>query len=141
MNREHETRQRLVAKLRARGHALLAQADRLEQRISVQNLQLIVAVEAAYHVTEERILSDDRKQHVVSARHLVIYFLREIEELSFPEIGAVLNRNHAAVYRGYKQMLWRIAHQPLFAAEIAKLRAQIERKGVEANGQANGAAA
>lgn len=60
------------------------------------NIEKIIEVIAGYFgVTKREILSKGRTKKVVEARHILIYLLREIKKLSFPEIGRIVGgRDH-----------------------------------------------
>ena len=48
------------------------------------------------------ILSKNRSPQVVNVRAKVIIFLREEKNMSYPEIGDILNRDHTSIIHLYK---------------------------------------
>ena len=50
-----------------------------------------------YNVTEEDLKSPKRTQNIANARHVAIYLLKRVTDLSHKEVGNILNRNHATV--------------------------------------------
>ncbi len=59
-------------------------------------IEKIIEVIAGYFgVTKKEILSKGRTKKVVEARYILIYFLRELKKLSYPEIGRIVGgRDH-----------------------------------------------
>jgi chromosomal replication initiation ATPase DnaA len=64
-------------------------------------MSILLQVAEAYGCTPEELLGDGRKQEIVSARHLLMYRLREELNLSFLQIGSFVNRDHTSVIHGY----------------------------------------
>lgn len=62
-----------------------------------------------FGVTVYQVLSERRTQAIVLARHAACHMLRERFGMSYPEIGAVLNRDHSTVMNSiarYRERLW-----------------------------------
>ena len=66
--------------------------------------RLIPVTEAFYHVTREKLFSPSRTAHVSHARQAMQYALRQLTEMSFPEIGRHFNRDHSSVFHACKSM-------------------------------------
>lgn len=61
--------------------------------------QVIAAVARVHELPLARLLSSQRDQHLVAARHAAMALLREIG-LTLPEIGRALNRDHSTIHHG-----------------------------------------
>lgn len=55
-----------------------------------------------YNVTYDELLSNQRYAYIVRARHLYMYLLREMYEVSWSMIGHWLKRTHASVIHAHK---------------------------------------
>jgi hypothetical protein len=55
-----------------------------------------------YGVTPRDLLGDSRSEPVVTARQVAMRLVREIGEMSFPEIGRAFNRDHSTVMHACK---------------------------------------
>ena len=50
-----------------------------------------------YNVTEDDLKSTKRTQNIANARHVAIYLLKRVTELSNKDVGNIFNRNHSTV--------------------------------------------
>jgi chromosomal replication initiator protein len=48
-------------------------------------------------ISRETIQSKSRRRHIVKARMMAAWSLRKFTDYSYPEIGKILNRNHASI--------------------------------------------
>ena len=53
-----------------------------------------------YDVTPDQVVSQNRKQYVVYARHLFCYLCRKELKLTFAGIGRIIHRDHSSVMHG-----------------------------------------
>jgi len=86
-----------------------------------KTLELVAHI---YHVTVKDILSKSRREHLVAARQLAAYAIRELSgepPISFPEIGRFINREHSTVMHAHKLISIRVASEPIFAREVGNL--------------------
>lgn len=85
--------------------------------------EILVLVEKYTGVPREHISSGKtRTCHIVSARLLWYYVLREATGYSFPEIGLLVNRDHTTIMSGHHVMAQRVAAADAdVAADIAAL--------------------
>ena len=61
----------------------------------IDNLSNLIA--QGYDITKEELFSSSRVAHIAEARQVFCYCLRQKFQLSFPAIGAILNRDHTTV--------------------------------------------
>ncbi len=57
----------------------------------------IVTTAAAFGIDPDDILAFDRSKSIARARHAVCYVLRKRFDLSYPEIGEIMNRDHSTI--------------------------------------------
>jgi len=56
-------------------------------------------------VTKKEVVSSSRKQHIVRARDIIAYMLREYGEMSYPAIGRLLGgRDHTTIIHAHKKI-------------------------------------
>ena len=90
---------------------------------------IIESVAHIYRVTVKEILSKDRREHIVSARQLVAYVMRELGDgFSYPEIGRFLHRDHSTVIHACNRVAMRVASEPGFAARVGNLMRDLSAK-------------
>lgn len=93
---------------------------------------IVGAVCAAFRVTHEEIVSRRRGQHVVLARQVAVYLLREITDYSFPRIGDYFGRDHSTAIYSHAQIARRVATEAPFRALLRKVKETLAvRTGAE----------
>lgn len=99
LNREIEREEaylRRIAGIRARVREATAQGDSdVDRRVNLAAETFIVPAQAIY--------SSDRSKHVVAARHVAMWLLRDAG-MSLPAIGATLGRDHTSVLYGVRRV-------------------------------------
>lgn len=71
-----------------------------------ENNDIIGSLVKHFNIDEETVLSKTRKQKIVAIRNLIVYFLREYAEMSFPAIGKLLGgRDHTTMIHSYNKVL------------------------------------
>ncbi len=93
--------------------------------MSVTVDKIFSAVFKKYNVTKEDIKGKKRVKNVVWARQIAIYLIREITELSFPDIGEIVDKDHATVIYSNNQVAKRMSSDPLVNIEISELMKEI----------------
>ncbi len=97
-----------------------------EEPISVTVDKIFSAVYKKYDISKEDIKSKKRPKNIVWARQVAIYIIREITELSFPDIGEIVNKDHATVMYSYNLISKKITAEPLINLEIINLIKDIQ---------------
>ena len=78
-----------------------------------------------YNVHREDIIGSRRTKDVAWARHVSIYLIRSITDMSFPNIGKIFNRDHATIMSSNETIEKKIQTDNLFALEIAEMKKEI----------------
>ena len=87
--------------------------------------KVFTAVFNKYNISKEELLGTKRNKDIANARHISIYLIREITEMSFPNLGRLFNRDHTTVMNSCDQITARVAKDPLFSMELAELAKEI----------------
>ena len=87
--------------------------------------KIFAAVYNKYGVSKEDIKGKKRTKDITSARQMAIYLIREITELSFPNIGNIVDKDHTSVMYAYDQMIKKIAQSPMIELEIEELKKEV----------------
>ena len=80
--------------------------------------KIISKVAAKYGVDYNDILSNKRTNEVAQARHMSIYLMRKILDMSYPTIGKKFGRDHTTIMSSYKLVEKEIKNNSLFELEI-----------------------
>ena len=66
--------------------------------------EIIDVVTNYYGISKNEVLNNLRQDKFILARNLIIYIAKRITNMSFSQIGELLNRNHSTVLRAYEKM-------------------------------------
>lgn len=83
------------------------------------------AVFNKYNISKEELLGSKRNKDIAHARHIAIYLIREITEMSFPNLGKLFNRDHTTVMNSCELIAAKVAKDPLFNMELTELSKEI----------------
>ena len=92
--------------------------------LSVTIEKIYTAVQKKYGIRKEDILGQKRNKEIAEARHICVYLIREITEISYPQIGKIFNRDHATIISSYDKVSKRLA-DPMFNVEIKSIISEI----------------
>ncbi len=88
--------------------------------------KIFAAVSKKHNVSREEIVGQKRTKEIMAARHVTIFLMREITELSTARIGDILGgRDHSTVMSSCKAVKTRMVREPLFASDIENLKSEI----------------
>ena len=100
---------------------LLGDAEPLNVTID----KIFAAVYKKYNVSKEELIGKKRNKEIAYARHITIYLLREITEMSFPNISKVINKDPSTVQSSCNIIKTRMTREPLFESDIESLKRDI----------------
>ena len=83
--------------------------------------KIFTAVYKKYGIKKEDILGERRTKDIAQARHIAIYLIRQITDMSFPGIGKILNRNHTTIISSIETVEKKIISSQAFSLEIDEL--------------------
>ncbi len=88
--------------------------------------KIFAATARKYNVTKEEIVSQKRTKEIMMARHVAVYLIREITEISFPTIGKMFGKkDHSAAHASYELVKKKIIQSPIFDSDIQLLKKEI----------------
>lgn len=100
---------------------LLGNAESLDTTID----KIFSAIFKKYNVKKEQLLGKSRVHEVSHARHVAIYLIRKITELSYPNIGKIFGSHHTSMMNSEKWVMSKITKDVLFASDIELLEGEI----------------
>jgi len=83
--------------------------------------QIIKKVSEACDVSITEIQGRGRQESVAWARHLLVYFLRKINKISYPAIGKIIKRDHTTIINSYKKVTKKIETDEKFKFFVEQL--------------------
>ena len=103
-----------------------ALVDLLPQRTSVEPAQVLSAVANAFGISRERLLGRDRSREVALPRQIAMYLMREVGNISLPQIGnAIGGRDHTTVMYACEKVADLIESDDRLRRQVLQLREQL----------------
>ena len=87
--------------------------------------KVFAAIYNKYGISREDIIGSKRNKEIAAARHITIYLVRQITEMSTPNIGKMFNRDHATIMASLKAVEKRLNTEESFPAELADIRKEV----------------
>ena len=97
--------------------------------VYVPTPETIIAETARYYqVTPEEIQGVSRQKNIATARHITAYLIRNLTNLSLPNIGTFLNRDHATVLSSVRKIESSIKTDKDLSATIRDITSNINSR-------------
>ena len=87
--------------------------------------KIFTAIYNKYHIQKEDILSNKRTKEIALARHLAIYIIRQVTDMSLPSIGKIINRDHTTVLSSIATAEKKMSSDPILNIEVAEIIKEI----------------
>ena len=108
----------------------IALADMLPHRTTLEPSQVISAVASSFGIAKERMQERDRSREVALPRQVAMYLLREVGNLSLPQIGRALGgRDHTTVMYACEKVADMIERDDRLRRQVLQLREQLFGRG------------
>lgn len=96
-----------------------------EEPASVTVDRIFAAVVKKYGISKSDIISQKRNKEITLARHVTNYLIRDITEMSLPNIGKLFNRHHSTVKASIDYVEKKMITDSLFNIEIKAIKKEI----------------
>ncbi len=93
--------------------------------VKVTPEKIVSKVSEKYGVDQSDIYTKKKTNEISRARHICIYLMRKISDLSYPSIGSFLNRDHSTIMASYRVIEREIKNNSAFEIEINELIKEI----------------
>jgi chromosomal replication initiator protein len=108
----------------------IALADLLPQTSAVEPAQILQAVTRTFGISREKLLGRDRSREVALPRQVAMYLMREIGNLSLPQIGEALGgRDHTTVMYACEKIADQIERDDRLRRQVLSIREQLLGRG------------
>ncbi len=88
--------------------------------------KIFAAVEKKYGISKTELTGKSRVKEVAQARHITMYLIKTIIEMSYPNIGKLFSRDHSTVMNSIDVMEKKISSDTVFELEISNLIKEIK---------------
>ena len=93
--------------------------------VSVTVDKIFNAVFNKYGISKESLTGNRRNKDIANTRHIAIYLIRELTEMSFPSIAKIFERDHSTIISSHRLMEGKLLEDPEFLTEINDLKKSI----------------
>ena len=83
--------------------------------------KIIEKVSEKYNIPIEEIKGRKRTKEIAMARHISIYLIRKLTDMSLPSIGKLFGRDHSTISSSYNAIDQEIKNDSRFDIEIGDL--------------------
>ena len=88
--------------------------------------RIITLVSKRLNIPVEDIRSKNRTAKFVNARHICIYMIRQLSDVSFNTLGEIFERDHATIIAAFRKVDSAMASDPEFAAFVNGMMEEIK---------------
>lgn len=117
--RKFELNSSLAMEILAEGHEMQT------SRKQISNEEIVKVVNNYYKLPENVLLSKIKSANVCRARNVAMHLMRTVNNANFQEIGRCLNRTHATVIAGLKNIQVMLENDKKLPGEVAELKSKI----------------
>ncbi len=87
--------------------------------------KIFAAVFRKYQISKEDLVSTKRNKEIASARHIAVYLIREMTEMSYPNIAKIFDRDHSTIITSCNRIEGMMQNDAIFSLEINDLKKEI----------------
>lgn len=89
--------------------------------VNVTIEKIFGAVQQKFNVTKAELIGKKRTKEIASARHVAIFLIREITDMSFPSIAKIFDRDYATIHASFEQIDRKYTSDSMFKIEVDDL--------------------
>ena len=78
-----------------------------------------------YGISKEDLVSAKRNKEIANARHVAIFLIRDLIDMSFPNISKIFNRDHATIMSSYNKMQIMVQSDPILEIDVAEMKKEV----------------
>lgn len=93
--------------------------------VSVTVDKIFSAITDRTGISKDDMVGKKREKSVAEARHLAVYLIREMTEMSFPNIGKLFDRDHSTILTSYQKIARKVATDSSYALDLNELKRSI----------------
>ncbi len=87
--------------------------------------KIFTAIYKKYNIKREDIVGPKRTKDIAIARHITVYIIRSVTDMSLPNIGKIIGRDHSTVMSSIETVEKRMAQDGVFRAEMEEMVKEI----------------
>ncbi len=87
--------------------------------------KIFAAIYKKYNIKRDDIVGPKRTKEIANARHITVYIIRSVTDMSLPNIGKLIGRDHSTVMSSLDSVEKRMSTDPVFRAEMEEMVKEI----------------
>lgn len=87
--------------------------------------KILHAVQSKYNISKADMLGKKRNQEIAVARHIAVFMIRQITDMSYPSIAKIFDKDYATIHSSYNKINRRYESDSMFKIEMDELRKDI----------------
>ncbi len=87
--------------------------------------KIFAAVFRKYQISKEDLVGSKRNKEIAAARHIAVYLIRDLTEMSYPNIAKIFERDHSTIITSCNRVEGMMQGDSIFALEINDLKKEI----------------
>ncbi len=91
------------------------------QPVNVTVDKIFGAIQSKYGITKGELVGKKRTKEIASARHISVFLIREITDMSYPSIAKIFDRDYATIHASFEQIDRRYTSDSMFKIEMDEL--------------------
>ncbi len=96
-----------------------------EEPVSVTVDKIFATVYKKYGITKEDLIGKNRSREIAQARHVTIYLIRKITEMSLPNIGKLFNRDHTTALASCEAIEKKLKTDAMLTLDINEMTKEV----------------
>jgi len=89
--------------------------------------KIFTAVSKKYNITKDDIVSAKRTKDIAQTRHISIYLIRKITDMSLPNIGKIFNRDHSTIISSIETVEKKLQTDSMFEFDLSAIENEVQK--------------
>ena len=89
--------------------------------VNVTVEKIFGAVQNKYNISKAELVGKKRTKEIATARHIAVFLIREITDMSFPSIAKIFDRDYATIHSSFELMDRKYTSDSMFKIELDEL--------------------
>ena len=96
-----------------------------EEPVSVTVDKIFATVYKKYGISKEDLIGKSRSREIAQARHVTIYLIRKITEMSLPNIGKIFNRDHTTALASWETIEKKLKTDAMLTLDVNEMTKEV----------------
>ncbi len=96
-----------------------------EEPVSVTVDKIFATVYKKYGISKEDLTGKSRSREIAQARHITIYLIRKITEMSLPNIGKIFNRDHTTALASWETIEKKLKTDAMLTLDVNEMTKEV----------------